>query len=298
MALNPTPGLPPFEYIKPASLAEASAFLAEHAGEARPFMGGTDTFVRMRDKAWHDKFVVDVKNLEGMRNITFDPQNGLTIGAAVNMNQVAASPFAQEHYPLLVEAARSVASYQLRSRATIVGNICNASPAGDTLGASILLGGVLHVYGVDGERDEPLSEFFHGPGKTNLKPGDIATAVHFPLPPADAVGRYIKLNRNNDGDLAIVGVTVLGYPDSATASGFRFKIALASVAPVPLIATAAEDILANSPITDDTITAAAQAAMDASTPISDTRGSAEYRKLMVRNLVKRAVSDVWGKLQG
>ncbi len=298
MALNPTPGLPPFEYVKPASLAEASAFLAEHAGEARPFMGGTDTFVRMRDKAWKDKFVVDVKNFDGMHSISFDPQNGLTIGAAVSMNKVAASPFVQEHYPLLAEAARSVASYQLRSRATLVGNICNASPAGDTLGASILLGGVLHVHGVDGERDEPLDGFFHGPGKTNLKPGDIATAIHFPLPPANAVGKYIKLNRNNDGDLAIVGVTVLGYPDSATASGFRFKIALASVAPVPLVATAAAEILANSPITDDTIAAAAQAAMDASTPIDDTRGSAKYRKLMVRNLTKRAVSEVWGKLQG
>ena len=93
-------------------------------------------------------------------------------------------------------------------------------------------------------------------------------------------------------------MTVLGYPDSATASGFRFKIALASVAPVPLVATAAAEILANSPITDDTIAAAAQAAMDASTPIDDTRGSAKYRKLMVRNLTKRAVSEVWGKLQG
>lgn len=297
MSLNPTPGLPPFEYIKPASLAEASTFLAEHAGESRPFMGGTDTFVRMRDKAWKDKFVVDVKNFDGMHDISFDPQNGLTIGAAVNMNHVAASPFVQEHYPLLAEATRTVASYQLRSRATLVGNICNTSPAGDTLGASILLGGVLHVHGVDGERDEPLTGFFHGPGKTNLKPGDIATAIRFPLPPADAVGKYIKLNRNNDGDLAIVGVTVLGYPDSSAASGFRFKIALASVAPVPLIATAAEEILANSPITDDTINDAAQAAMDASTPIDDTRGSAKYRKLMVRNLTKRAVSEVWGKLQ-
>ncbi len=296
MALNPTPGLPPFEYVKPASLAEASTFLAEHAGEARPFMGGTDTFVRMRDKAWHDKFVVDVKNFKGMHTISFNPQDGLTLGAAVNMNHVIASPFVQEHYPLLAEAARTVASYQLRSRATIVGNICNASPAGDTLGASILLGGVLRVHGVDGDRDEALATFFHSPGKTNLKPGDIATSVHFPLPPADAVGRYIKLNRNNDGDLAIVGVTVLGYPDYTTASGFRFKIALASVAPVPLIISAAEALLADAPITVETITAAAQAAMNACSPISDTRGSAEYRKLMVRNLVNRAVADVWGKL--
>ncbi len=294
---NPTPGLPKFEYIKPASLDEASAFLVDHAGEARPFMGGTDTFVRLRAKAWHDKFMVDVKHFSGMNDISFDPQHGLTIGAAVSMNRIIESPFVQEHYPLLAQAARTVASYQLRSRATLVGNICNASPAGDTLGASIVLGGVLRVHGVGGEREEPLTGFFHAPGKTNLRPGDIATAIHFPLPPANAAGIYIKLNRNNDGDLAIVGVTALGYPDATAASGFRFKLALASVAPVPRVPVEAEAILADAPITPETIAQAANAAMDAATPIDDTRGTAKYRKLMVRNLVKRAVNDVWEKLQ-
>ncbi len=297
MALNPTPGLPPFEYVKPASLAEASAFLTEHAGEARPFMGGTDTFVRMRDKAWKDKFVVDVKNFDGMNEISFSPDGGLTIGAAVNMNRVIASPVVQDRYPLLVAAARSVASYQLRTRATVVGNICNASPAGDTIGASIALQGVLHVYGVNGERDEPLSTFFRGPGQTTLTPGDIVTAITFPIPPTGAAGKYIKLNRNNLGDLAIVGVTAFGYPDDATASGYRFRIVLASVAPTPLVAAAAEAILANAPITTATIAAAAQAAMDTSTPISDTRGTAAYRKHMVKNLVKQAVTEVFEKLR-
>ncbi len=296
MALNPTPGLPEFEYIKPATIGEASAFLAEHADEARPFMGGTDTFVRLRDKAWHEKYLVDVKSFAGMNDIAFDPQKGLTIGAAVNMNRVAAHPDVKKHYPVLAEAARSVASYQLRSRATIVGNICNASPAGDTIGASILLKGVLTVHGVDGIREESLDGFFHAPGKTNLKAGDIATAIHYPLPPKGAVGKYIKLNRNNNGDLAIVSVTALGYPDAESASGFCIKLMLGSVGPVPLTAPAAEAILANAPITADSIAQAAQAAMDASTPIDDTRGTAAYRKQMVKNLTKRAVETVWGKL--
>ncbi len=293
MALMPTPGLPEFDYIKPASLEEASQFLAQHNGDARLIMGGTDTFVRMRDGFWKEKYIVDAKSLPGMHDISFNPQTGLSIGAAVTMNQVTASAEAQKYYPLLGQAAHTVASYQLRNRATLVGNICNASPAGDTIGACLLLDGVLKVHGVDGMRDEPLRTFFLGPGKTALKTGDVVTAVAFPLPPEGSAGGYIKLGRNNLGDLAIVGVTALGYPDSSAPSGYRFRIALASVAPVPLIAEAAEKILAEETIGDESIAKAAQAAMDAATPIDDTRGSARYRKLMVRNLVKQAVTDVW-----
>ena len=102
------------------------------------------------------------------------------------------------------------------------------------LGPAWCCDGVLHVYGPDGYRDEPLNAFFKGPGKTNLKPGDIATSLFLPLPPQGHAARYIKLGRNRLGDLALVGVTALGYPDASAASGFRFRIALASVAPVPL----------------------------------------------------------------
>ena len=295
---TPTPGLPEFDYVKPASLPEASQFLAQHAGEARPFLGGTDTFVRMRDGVWKEKHIVDVKNLDGMDDITFDPAAGLTIGAAVNMNRVISSPEVNQHYPVLAEAAHTVASYQLRSRATIVGNICNASPAGDTIGACLVLGGSLRVHGVNGVRQEPLNSFFRGPGKSVLEPGDIATALLLPLPPQGYAAEYIKLGRNAIGDLAIVGVTALGYPDSEAPSGFRFRLALASVAPVPLVPTQAENILSDSPITEATITEAAQVAMAACNPIDDVRSSARYRRLMVRNLTKKAVTEVWEKIGG
>ena len=139
------------------------------------------------------KFLVDVKNLDGMNDLRFDPQAGLTIGAAVNMNRVIASPDVQAHYPLLAEACRSVASYQLRTRATIVGNICNASPAGDTIGACLVLGGVLNIHGLNNSCQEPLAAFFLGPGKTTLKPGDIVTAIHFPLPPNGCSGNISQV---------------------------------------------------------------------------------------------------------
>lgn len=294
--INPHPGLPELEYVKPATLAEASKFLAEHEGVAKPFSGGTDCFVRLRDGVMKLDYLVDIKGLDGTNEIHYDPSKGLTIGAAVHMNRVAAHPEVMKHYPNLAEACRSVASYQLRNRATIVGNICNASPAGDTIGTCMVLDGVLNVHGTEGKREVPLSAFFLAPGRTVLKAGDVVTSITLPPPPKGMVGVYKKLGRNAISDLSIVGVTALGYPNSKSPSGFTFRIALASVAPVPFEANKAEAILAESKVTADTIAMAADAAMDAVTPIDDVRGSARYRKFMVRNLTREAITEVWNKL--
>ena len=296
MIINTHPTLPEFEYILPQTLVEASEFLSRYPAEARPFLGGTDVFVRMRDGFITPKFLVDVKNLNGTNDLRFDPQSGLTLGAAVNMNRVISSPEVQAHYPLLAEACRSVASYPLRTRATIVGNICNASPAGDTIGACLALEGILHIHGINGPRQEPLGSFFLGPGKTTLKPGDIVTAIRFPIPPKGCAGTYLKLGRNQLSDLAIVGVTALGQPDSSCRSGYRFRLALASVAPVPLIPAEAETYLANHSITPESLHEAARLSAEACSPIDDVRGSARYRKQMVRNLSAKALAAVWKNL--
>jgi carbon-monoxide dehydrogenase medium subunit len=297
MVTNTHPTLPEFDYIKPVTLSEASEFLFQHANNARPFLGGTDIFVRMRDGFIKPEFLVDIKHLDGTSEFNFDPQKGLTIGATVNMNQVIRSPDVQEHYPLLVDACRSVASYQLRNRATIVGNICNASPAGDTIGACIALDGMLHIFSIAGSRLEPINEFFLGPGKTTLKSGDIVTAISFPLPPQGCVGAYYKLGRNKSGDLSIVGITVLGNPDSKNPSGFRFRIVLASVAPVPLIVSLAETFLATHNVNPETIHQAACITSEASHPIDDVQGSARYRKEMVKYFTENLLSEVWKKLK-
>jgi CO/xanthine dehydrogenase FAD-binding subunit len=302
MSINPHPELPEFDYIRPATLAEASRFLADHAGQARPLSGGTDIFVRLRDGHYHDRYLVDIKKLDGANVLHIDPggngyaQPGLVIGAGINMNQVMLSKEVQECYPLLAEACRSVASFQLRSRATIVGNICNASPAGDTIGVCLLLGGVLKVHGLDGFRSEPLATFFKGPGKTVLQPGDIVTELYLPLPPANSQGAYLKLNRNNYSDLSIVGVTVMGYPDAAAASRYSFRIALASVAPTPLVAQAAQDYLSSHAPGPESIKEAAKLAAEAATPIDDVRGTARYRKSMVRRLTEKGLTTTWERL--
>lgn len=294
--INPHPGLPEIEYVKPASLEEASKFLAEHQGEARPYSGGTDCFVRLRDGIWKTTYMVDIKNLAGVKEISYDPKKGLTLGAAVTMNQIAANPDVLKHYPNLAEAAKSVASYQLRNRATVIGNICNASPAGDTIGTCMILDGVLKVHGVNGFYTIPLSNFFLGPGKTVLKPGDVVVSLNLPVPPQGMVGTYKKLGRNTIGDLSIVGVAVLGYPTKETKSGYRFRIALASVAPVPFEAHKAEAVLAEKAISEETIAEAAVVTMDSITPIDDVRSSARYRKYMVRNLTREALAEIWKKI--
>ncbi len=290
------PALPEFDYIKPASLTEASKFLMRRAGEARPLLGGTDIFVRMRDGGWRDRFLVDLKGLPGLNAVSFDPGWGLTLGAAVTMNRTIEHPAVAAHYPLLAAAARSVGGYQLRNRATVAGNICNASPAGDTIGACLVYGARVNVFSGQGERVLPLEGFFLGPGKTALQPGEIVTAVLFPVPPSRQASRYIKLGRNALSDLSIVGVAALGCPDPELPSGYRFRLALASVAPVPLIPAEAEAILRGLPPGPETFAAAAEAAMEACAPIDDVRSSARYRKAMVRNLVRQALADIWEEL--
>lgn len=297
MTINAHPVLPEFDYIRPNSLQEASQFLAQHAGQARPLCGGTDIFVRMRDGVWTDQYLVDIKHLPEMSAIQFDPAEGLTIGAGVCMNRVIKHSVVQERYPLLAQAAASCASYQLRNRASVIGNICNASPAGDTIGACLLLGGELSVHGVDGKRIEPLDSFFLAPGKTRLKVGDIVTSLRLPVPPTGSVGSYSKLGRNELSDLSIVGISVFGFPDKSLRSGMRIRLALASVAPTPLVVNQVEQILGEDPITEQSIHAAAVAAMEACHPIDDVRASAQYRKYMVRNLSENALKRVWTLLK-
>jgi carbon-monoxide dehydrogenase medium subunit len=288
----PTPGLPSFDYSKPTSPQEVAKLLLKHDGEARLFMGGTDLFVRMRDGLIAPKFLIDVKRLPGMTAIKFTKRAGLTIGAGADMNSIARHPAVLEHYPILAQAIDAVASYQLRTRATMGGNLCNASPAADTAPAALVLGANLVLYGRRGERVVPADEFFLGPGKPALKPGEFLVRIEIPPPPKGAVGRYLKLGRNAYGDLAIAGVAVLGYPDKQAKSGYAFRIALASVAPTPIRVPKAEALLSASPLTPEVIARAATAAMETAKPISDVRSSAEYRKAMVRVLTRRAIEQV------
>jgi len=286
------PGLPAFDYVRANTPDEVIALLQAHGPAARLLMGGTDLFPNMRDGRLRPQVVVDVKGLPGMGDIAFDPEIGLTVGAAVTMNELARHPEVLAHYPLLAQAAGSVASYQVRNRATIGGNLCNASPCADTAPAILVLEADLILYGPAGERVVAAADFFRGPGQTALQPDELMMAIRFP--PLPSVARYLKLGRCRSGDLALVGVAVLGYRDG-TPSGCRFRIGLGSVAPTPIRATEAEEFLAAHPPGEETFAQAAELAMAASRPITDVRATADYQRAMVRTLTLRGLRDVWAQ---
>lgn len=292
------PGLPGFDYVRAESPDEAVRFLYEHDAEARPVMGGTDLFPNMRDGKLRPQVVVDVKGLPGLRDIVYDAQAGLTVGAAVTMNELARHPDVRAYYPLLAQAAESVASYQIRNRATLGGNLCNASPCADTSPATLVLDAEFVLFGPDGERVVPAMEFFRGPGQTVLQPIELLLSIRFPSVypfPSAAAARYHKLGRCRSGDLSLVGVAVLGYANGAD-SGYTFRIGLGSVAPTPIRAAEAEAFLAAHPPGEETFTRAAELAMAAASPISDVRGTADYQKAMVRTLTLRGLRDAWAQL--
>ncbi len=291
------PGLPAFDYIRAGSVKEVVRILEEHGTAAKLMMGGTDLLPSLREGARKADVVVDVKGLPGMRGIGYDSETGLHVGAAVTLNELAADQVVQEQYPLLAEAAFSVAGYQVRNRATLGGNLCNASPCADTAPAVLVLEGELLLQGPSGDRMVPATSFFRGPGETQLGPCEFVTGIRFPVPPPGSASRYLKLGRTRAGDLALVGVAVLGFPNVTAPSRFRFRIGLGSVAPVPVRVPEAEQILASRPPGEDSIAQAAQAAREAASPITDVRGSAEYQKAMVYTLTIRALREVWERLR-
>lgn len=290
------PGLPAFDYVRPSTADQVISLLQEHGAAAKLLMGGTDLFPGLRDGVFRPRVVVDVKHLPGLRALTYEEETGLTIGAAVTMNQLASHPDVKAYYPLLAEAANTVASYQIRNRATLGGNLCNASPCADTSPASLLLQTELLLCGPEGERSVPAGRFFLGPGQTALQPGELLTTLRIPPPPARPAARYLKLGRCKAGDLSLVGVAVLGYP-AETVSGVRFLIGLGSVAPVPLRALEAEELLAKHSPGEQTFARAADATAGVARPITDVRGSAGYQQAMVRTLTLRGLRDVWAQIK-
>ncbi len=282
----------PFDYVIPRTHAEASQLLASQNGAARPLLGGTDLLVRIRGGFVHPATVVDLKGLPGMREIRVAPDGGLVAGAGCTMNQVAGNPAVRQRFDLLAQACRSVASYQLRNRATIGGNCCNASPAADTAPALYCLDATAEIYGPDGVRCVPIAEFFAGPGRAALQRGEFLTALTLPPPPLDAAGAFRKLGRTRLGDIATVNVAVYAWN-----GGRAWRITLGAVGPVPLRAPAAEAALAEdrSPAG---IGAAAQLAAAAAQPIDDIRASAAYRRAMVAVLARRGIEAVLALLGG
>jgi carbon-monoxide dehydrogenase medium subunit len=285
-----------FEYSEPASLDEAVALLRAGPAPASLFAGGTDLMVQMKEHVRQPAQVINIKKIPGMDDFAFDPRDGLLLGALVTLRQVETSPIALRHYASLARAATDFASIQVRHRATVVGNICRASPSADTLPALIADGAVLRIHGPAGQRRCPVEGFCTGPGRTVLAADEIVTHIEIPAPAPRTGKAYIKHGRRAQMELATVGVAVRVTLDAFGVVD-DLAIVLAAVAPTPLRAAKAEAVLRGRRPTATGLADAAQAASEEARPIGDVRGSAAYRRDMVRVLTRRALEQALGEIQ-
>jgi len=278
--------LPRFEYRAAKTVREAVTLCTERPG-SRYLAGGTDLLPQMRSRRSVSR-VVDIKGIAELNEIREAADGSLSIGAAVPMSTVAAYAGVRERFPLLVQCIEEVGAWPLRNRATVAGNVCNASPAADTAVALVALEAKFVAVGAGARRTVKAADFFVGPGKTALLDGELLTQVVLPAAGADFQGSYLRLSRRKGMDLATVGVLVARRQGKEPA----WRVALGAVAPVPIRVKEAESRRAREGF--DVAAEAAELAAEAWRPITDVRATAEYRREMVRVLVARGLASLKG----
>lgn len=278
-----------FDYADPATLAEASALLARHGAGAVAMAGGTDLLVEIKEQLRAPRLVVDLKRIPGLTALQVDADGALRFGALVTARRLETDARVRERWPGLHQAVMELGSIQVRHRATVVGNICRASPSADTLPPLLADGARLHLQGPRGAREVKMEEFFTGPGRTTLAPGEIVLQVRVPAPAPRSGRAYLKHGRRKAMELATVGVAATLELDGAGRIAAA-RIALGAVAPTPLRAHEAEASLIGALPGEPTFARAAALAMAASRPISNVRASAAYRREMVGVLTRRALA--------
>ncbi len=274
------------EFITPASLVDALSVKKDRGAAARVIAGGTDLILRMRDKVLSPSLLIDLRRLS-LDGIALTDE-GLSLGAYVSLSQVLESADIEKHFPALPAACREFAGPPIRNRATLGGNIVNASPAADLVPPLIAYDANIVLSSSGGERVLPLAEFFVGPGQSVIEPGEILTEIRLPLMSDPSAAVFIKLGQRRSMAISQVNVTTRltvgesGLPIEA-------RIVLGSVAPVPLSAVKAEELLQGKELSDEQLNEVARAAREEVTPISDVRASDSYRLQMTEVLVRRAL---------
>lgn len=274
-------------YESPKSLAQALSLLATAGEKGRVLAGGTDLIIQMRAGVRQPEQIVDAKGVPELLVLSFNPQEGLRLGAAVACCQLIEDAAVRQHYPGLVEAAGLIGSVQIQSRSSVGGNLCNGSPAADTTPALIALGAVCHVASAKGTRTVAVEDFCTSPGRTVLQPDELLVEIRIPAPKAHSADCYQRFIPRNEMDIAVVGVGASVTLDGNTCTAAR--IGLGAVAPTPLFAKEAGASLVGKPLNDDTIAAAASLAQQLAKPITDMRGTAEYRTHLVGVLTRRVL---------
>lgn len=274
------------QFETPKSVDDAVAVLAKANGDARVLAGGTDLLVQMRAGFVRPGLVVDVKDIPELRSIE-KTADGFVVGASVSGAELGEHAELKAAWPGVVEAMELVGSTQIQGRASLGGNLCNGSPAADSVPAMIAAGGVCLIAGPDGRREAPVEDIITGPGKTSLGNGEIVVAFRFPTRPAHSGDAYLRFIPRTEMDIAVVGAGVsLTLDDGGTCTAAR--VGLGAVAPTPLLVGPAAEALIGSKIDDAALEKLAAAASAACNPIDDKRGTIEYRTQVAGVLARRA----------
>lgn len=286
-----------FEYLEARTLPEAIATLGQEEG-ARIVAGATDFLVRWRQGLWKPRSVLSIQHIPGLDRVNYTPAIGLSLGSLVTIRTLELHPLIQQYYPALSQAATTFAGVQIRNLATVGGNICNASPSGDTLPALIAYEAECRLIGSEGERLVPLESFFLGPGRTVLRPAEILIELHLPPPPPHTGALYIKHSPRSAMDISTVGVATMVTLDGEDGVCREVRIALGAVAPTVIRARSAEALLRAQRLDVGLMEQAARTAMEDAQPIDDIRGTARHRRAIVEALTSRTLRSAVQIAQG
>lgn len=286
------------DYHRPLTLEACLQAFARHGGEGRALAGGTDLLPQMRAGRLTNQSVIDLKHVPDLNALRYDPEDGLTLGAAVPCYRIYGDAAISAAYPGLIDAVSMIGGIQIQGRASVGGNLCNAAPSADAVPPLIALRATCRIASVRGERELPVEDFCIAPGRNAMQPEEVLVSLHLPPPPARSGACYIRFIPRNEMDIAVAGAGVSVTLDNGA---FRdARVALASVAPTPLLVEEAGAALRGQPVGREAVGRAAAAAKAAARPITDMRGTADYRRnlceVLTRRALERAVERAGGTL--
>jgi carbon-monoxide dehydrogenase medium subunit len=287
-----------FAYHAPESLAAATALLVQHNGRARLMAGGTDILVQLREGLRDADVVVDVKHIPELMRLEYGAASGLRLGASVPCYHVYEDAKVAVAYSALADAARIIGGWQIQSRASIGGNLCNSSPAADSIPALIALNATAMIAGPGGNREVKAQDFCAAPGRNVLKPGELVVAIAIPAPAPRSGSAYERFIPRNEMDIAVVGAASWIQLNASGDKIEAARIAVGAVAPTPKFGEAASQSLIDQAPTEANFAQAGELARQIATPISDMRGTAEYRTHLVGVLVERTLKKALERAKG
>jgi len=284
-----------FNYLAPESIEEAVSLLGRYDGKARVIAGGTDLMVQIKDRVIKPEYVVDIENIPGLDYVEYDEGSGLRIGALTSIRALEKSAELRQRYPVITQAAGRLGTVAIRNVATVGGNLCNAMPSAEMSQALVALSAKVKVVGPEGERVVNLEDFFTGVGTTVLKKGEVLVEIQVPVLQSGTYGMYMRHSIRESLDLAIINVAVVITLEPGDGKCKGVKIVVGAVAPTPMRARKAEYVLRGKKIDEALIVEAARVASEEAHPREGSvRGSAEYKKEMVKVYTGRAIRGAIG----